>query len=150
LTFGLSNHDYASVSANTGVDKGRLNASGFWDHIEVNGVTLTKDTTGESVYNIYGRATNTYSVRLIGYTNDNAEGDITKVTIKAGARFPSYAYNATGAGIPTYYVVKEDVTFIYDSTNGWCKEVAPAEHTVTFVSEGATFATQTVPQSRLR
>ncbi|MBR4943088.1 MAG: InlB B-repeat-containing protein, partial [Clostridia bacterium] len=145
LTFGLSNHDYKNISPNTLVDKARLTASGLWDYIEVNGVKLTKDTTGESVYNIYGRATNTYSVRLSQYPSDEAEGDITSVTVKAGARFPSYAYNSTGVGIPIYYVVKEDVTFVYDSTNGWHIQVAPKEYTVTFVDgDGNTFATQTV------
>ena len=147
LTFGLSNHDYSSLAANTGVDKTRLTASGLWEHIEVNGVTLTATTTNESVYNIYGRATNTYSVRLTGYASDNAEGDVTKVTIKAGARFPSYAYNSTGVGAPIYYVVKEDVTFVYDSTNGWHVQTVAPQYTVTFLDgDGNVFATQKVTE----
>ena len=150
LTFSLSNHDYAEVAANTMLDKSRLTASGLWDYIEVNGVALTANTTSESVYNIYSQATNTYSVRLSGYASDNAEGDITSVKVKAGARFPSYAYNSTGTGTPIYYVVKEDVTFVYDAVNGWHVKSDDAQHTVTFVDgDGKVFATQEVADGEM-
>ena len=66
------------------------------------------------------------------------------ITIKAGAKFPSY--NTQNGGALTYFVTQEDITFIHDVPNDtWTVgALSDVEYTVTFMVEDTIYHTETV------
>jgi hypothetical protein len=104
IVFQLSNNDYAGLSTAS------ADVSSLLGYIDIGG-TVLNSLPPEPYFNLCGNA-NTLAFRAPGHTSASL-GQVEYVTIKAGAKFPS----ATKPG--TYYVTKEDVTFIQSTPDNW-------------------------------
>ena len=139
MMFTLSNKDYPSPIDiyNLAATEEQIAALNLYDKIVVDGYTLrnriaTYGKPGEAPKLNLWQA-NCFAIRVAGAPT-GAEGAMSgaqRVTIKAGAQFPSYAYLTEGADI--YYVTTEDVTFVNCgyTTGKWCQE-----YKITFVADG--------------
>lgn len=136
VLFQLSNNDYAGLNT-----KAITSVSSLYGYIDIDGKVL-EAKPNEPYFNVWG-VNNTLAFRAPGLTAAQLS-EVEYITIKAGAKFPSYA--TQNGGEVTYYVTQKDVTFIHDvPKDTWTRVVNPTEtHTVTFMVDGATYTTQTV------
>lgn len=140
MMFTLSDKDYpnAGETYNVATEEAKISVLNLYDKIIVDGYTL------RSRIEQYGVPTEApkinlwqadcFAIRIAGAAGalDGAQ----KVTIRAGAQFPSYAYITEG--VEAYYVTTEEITFVnVDATNGEWK----AQYVATYVADGEIVAT---------
>ena len=138
MMFTLNDKDYPSVNDkdsstfNITADAAKVAALNLYDKVVVDGYTirtlLKSNVMAESPkVNLY--VADCFAFRIPGKADalDSAQ----KVTIKAGAQFPSYAYLTEG--IEAYYVIPEDVTFVNVGDEGgtWAQQ-----YKITYVVDG--------------
>ncbi|MBR4943034.1 MAG: hypothetical protein IKZ28_03300, partial [Clostridia bacterium] len=135
MMFSLTEKDYpkASEEYNVKVDEEKISALNLYDKIVVDGLTL------RTRMDIYGApndkptinlwVADCFALKIAGCTGtlDSAK----KVTIKAGAQFPSYAYITEG--VEAYYLTKEEVTFVNVGDNNGVWE---RQYRATFKADG--------------
>ena len=129
----LTNNDYPTDAGTIDV-KALMSTLHFYDHIEVDGKMVATDLVDIdgafiNVWRRYGSFA-TYLPGKSGHITPTAT-----VVIKAGAQIPTY--NALVNGANEYYVVSEDVTFVYRNEQ-WVKSA-----NITFVADGNTVASFT-------
>ena len=137
VIFQLSNNDYAGCNTTAIKD-----ISSLFNYIDIGGNFVTAPP-GEPFFNVWNLP-NSIAFRAPGL-NAAALQNVPYITIKAGAKFPSYNSQYNGAPL-TYYVTSEDITFIHDVPNDtWTVGAQPTvEYTVTFTVDGSTYATESV------
>lgn len=138
MRFTLSDKDYpdASETDDISLDEDQVAALNLYDKIVVNGYTVRSliaqngDPEESGMINL--EESDCFAIRIPGMEG-SSNGE--KVTIKAGAQFPSYAYATKKAEV--YYVTKEDVTYVNKgrTTGVWRKQ-----YSVTFVADGEVVA----------
>ena len=117
VIFQLSNNDYAGVSQVAIKD-----ISSLYGYIDIGG-TMLESYSGEKFFNVWGVA-NSIAFR---FADAATLQNVKYITIKAGAKFPSYNTQYNNAPL-TYYVTQEDVTFVHDVPNDtWTVGEVPAE-----------------------
>ena len=135
MMFTLTEKDYPKSSEvyNVETTEAKISALNLYDKIVVDGYTL------RARINMYGNAkeapkinlwvADCFAIRIAG-----AEGALNgakKVTIRAGAQLPSYAYITEG--VEAYYVTTEEITFVnVGDVNG----VWERQYRATFVADG--------------
>ena len=135
VLFVLSNNDYAGVNQVPITD-----ISSLYGYIDIGGNVLNSSPS-EPFFNVWNMQ-NTIAFRAPGLDASGLQ-QVQYITIKAGAKFPSY--NTQNGGTPTYYVTQEDVTFVHNVPyDTWTVGSVVQEHTVTFTVDGATYHTATV------
>ncbi len=118
MTFSLTSKDYPKASKiyDVEVTEAQVSALNLYDKIVVDGFTLRSRIAQygnvTEVAKINLGATDCFALRIPGAAG--ALNGAKKVTIKAGAQFPSYAY--VTEGVEGYYITKEEVTF--ENVNG--------------------------------
>ena len=105
VIFQLSNNDYAGLNTAAISD-----ISSLYGYIDIGGTVVTS-YSGEKFFNVWG-IENSVAFRFEDYETLQ---NVTYITIKAGAKFPSYTTQNTGE--LTYYVTTEDITFVHDVPN---------------------------------
>ena len=136
VIFQLSNNDYVGVNT-----VGIKDISSLFGYIEIDGKVLNA-TPGEPFFNVWGTP-NSIAFRAPGLDAAGLQ-QVEYITIKAGAKFPSYNVQYNGAPL-TYYVTTEDITFIHSIPNDtWTVGTLASEFTVTYEVDGVTQTTQTV------
>ncbi len=134
VIFQLSNNDYAGCNTLPITD-----ISSLYGYIDIGG-TVVESYNGEKFFNVWG-IENSVAFRFADYATLQ---NIKYITIKAGAKFPSYNTQHNGQPL-TYYVTNEDITFIHDVPNDtWTVGELSKEFTVTYTVDGATYDTKTV------
>ena len=135
VIFQLSNNDYAGLDTKEITD-----ISSLYGYIDIGG-TVIDTYSGQKFFNVWG-ITNSVAFR---FGDPATLQNISYITIKAGAKFPSYNTQYNGAPL-TYFVTEEDITFVHDIPNDtWTVGAQPAAtHTVTFTVDGATYHTEAV------
>ena len=135
MMFTLSEKDYPKASETYNVKDvaNRVSALNLYDKIVVDGYTLrSREGDKEPTINLW--VADCFGVRVLGAGNslDGAQ----KVTVRAGAQFPSYAYLTDGT--QAFYVTTEEITFVnVGNTNGkWERQ-----YKATFVVDGEVIAT---------
>ena len=135
MMFSLTEKDYpkASETYNVKVDEAKVAALNLYDKIIVDGFTL------RNRINSYGAAkdkptinlwvADCFALQIPGCTGalDGAK----KVTIKAGAQFPSYTYATEGKEV--YYLTQEEITFVNVGNNNGAWE---RQYRATFKADG--------------
>lgn len=135
VVFRLSNNDYAGVNQVPITD-----ISSLYGYIDIGGNVLNS-RPNEPFFNVWNMQ-NTIAFRAPGLDASGLQ-QVQYITIKAGAKFPSY--NTQNGGALTYYVTQEDVTFIHSVPNDvWTVGSVAQEHTVTFTVDGAPYHSATV------
>ena len=114
MMFSLSEKDYPNPSEvyNVQTTEGQISALNLYDKIVVDGFTLRHRI------NTYGNPQETPKINLwvadcFALRVSGCEGALNgaqKVTIRAGAQFPSYAYITEG--VKAYFVTAEEMTFV--------------------------------------
>ena len=142
MMFTLSNKDYpnASEEYNVATTEAQIAALNLYDKIVVDGYTLRSliaqngNPTESGKINLW--VADCFALRISGKegTLNGAE----RVTIKAGAQFPSYAY--VKEGVEAYYVTTEEVTFV---NCGYSSGLWYQEYKVMFVADGEVVAVST-------
>ena len=147
MMFRLQDKDYpnASETYNIATTEAQISKLNLYDKIVVDGYTLrariaTNGNPAEAPkINLW--VADCFAIRIAGCAGalDGAQ----KVTIKAGAQFPSYAYITEG--VEKYYVIPEDVTFVnVGSEDGaWAQQ-----YKVTYVANGTLVAESTYIPSK--
>ena len=147
MMFRLSDKDYpnAGESYNIPVTEARVSALNLYDKIIVDGYTLRSriatygDPVEDPKINLW--VDDCFAVRVPGAAG--ALNGATKVTIRAGAQFPSYKYATDGDEI--YYVTTEEVTFVnVGADNG----VWERQYKATFVADGEVVETISYLESK--
>ena len=134
VIFQLSNNDYAGCKTTAITD-----ISSLFGYIDINGNTLNA-APGEPYFNVWG-IENSVAFR---FADAAILQNVAYITIKAGAKFPSYNTQYNDQPL-TYYVTREDVTFIHDVPNDtWTVGTLSKDVTVTYMVEGTEYKTQTV------
>lgn len=135
VIFQISNNDYAGLNTTPITD-----ISSLYGYIDIGG-TVIESCNGEKFFNVWG-VNNSIAFR---FSDAATLQNIPYITIKAGAKFPSY--NAQNGGKLTYFVTQEDITFVHSIPNDvWTVGEKPAEeYTVTYTVDGATYHSETVP-----
>lgn len=140
VIFQLSNNDYASCNTTAISD-----ISGLYGYIDING-NLLESKPNEPFFNVWGTP-NSVAFRAPGLDATGLQ-NVQYITIKAGAKFPSY--NSQNGGSLTYYVTSQDVTFVHDIPyDTWSVGSAPSEtttFTVTFMVDGNVYTTVEVAE----
>ena len=135
MMFTLSNKDYPNAleTCNIATTEEQISALNLYDKITVDGYTLR---TRIATYGATGEVPkiNLWQADCFGLRVSGAEGALDgaqKVTVKAGAQFPSYAY--VTEGVEAYYVTTEEFVFVnVGASNGaWQRQ-----YTATFVVDG--------------
>lgn len=136
VIFQLSNNDYAGLNTTAITD-----ISSLYGYIDIDGNVLSSKPN-EPFFNVWGIA-NSVAFRAPGLDASQLQ-QVKYITIKAGAKFPSYS--SQNGGKFTYYVTSEDVTFVHNVPNDtWTVgTLDTTEYTVTYTVDGATYTTQTV------
>lgn len=117
VIFQLSNNDYAGLDTTAITD-----ISSLYGYINIGG-TVIESYQGEKFFNVWGIG-NSIAFR---FADVAALRNVKYITIKAGAKFPSYNTQYNGAPL-TYYVTSEDITFVHDVPNDtWTVGEAPEE-----------------------
>lgn len=117
VIFQLSNNDYAGVN-----QKSITDFSSLYGYIEIDG-NVVSATPGEPYFNVW----NIQDSIAFRFADVAALRNVPYITIKAGAKFPSYNTQYNGAPL-TYYVTSEDITFVHDVPNDtWTVGEAPEE-----------------------
>lgn len=134
VIFQLSKNDYNGLNTTAITD-----ISSLYGYIDIGG-TIINSYNGEKFFNVWG-VLNSVAFRFADATTLQ---NVKYITIKAGAKFPSY--NSQNGGALTYFVTSEDVTFIHNVPNDtWTVGAPPAsEYTVTFTVGDETYHTSTV------
>ncbi len=147
LNINLSSNDYPSPDGNNsatyniGVDKEKILSLNLFDNIIIDGYSL------RSRYNNHGAPSegedwmwvNKFVGHNFAVTVPNENGKVltpNKITIRAGAQFPSMAY--INGGAEAYYVTTEEVTYVRISDNveiSWDRLAK-----ITFKADGVTVA----------
>ena len=147
LNINLSVNDYPSPDGNNsatyniGIDKDKILSLNLFDNIIIDGYSL------RSKYSNHGVPTTSepwmWINKFVGHNfavtvpSENGKGlTPNKITIRAGAQFPSMAYINDGTG--AYYVTTEEVTYVRVSDNVesfWDKQAK-----ITFKADGETVA----------
>ncbi|MBQ8405150.1 MAG: hypothetical protein IJX09_00725 [Clostridia bacterium] len=132
----LSNNDYDSCSTTAIAD-----FSSLYNYIDIGGTLFASKPT-EAYYNVWN-IQDTISFRVPDFEPADVQ-QIPYITVKAGAKFPSY--NTQNGGALTYFVTQEDITFIHDVPNDtWTVgALSDVEYTVTFMVEDTVYHTETV------
>ena len=135
MMFTLTGKDYpkASEKYNISTTNAQMDVLNLYDKIVVDGFTLRQrmDTYGKPTeapkINLW--VADCFALRVAGC--DGALDGAKKVTIKAGAQFPSYAYITEG--VEAYYVTTEEVTFVNvgDANGAWERQ-----YRATFKADG--------------
>jgi|GEM_PF-2689693 len=108
--FALSAHDYNGATAWSSSDSFAVADYKLANYIYVNDETTPLSYQGSGFYNTNGTGT----MCIIA---DGADcSSWTKVTVKAGAQFPSYTYTKDTTTTKACYVLPEDVVFTFSST----------------------------------
>ena len=140
VIFQLSNNDYAGCYTTAITD-----ISGLYGYIDING-TMLNSQPNEPFFNVWGTP-NSVAFRAPGLSATDLQ-NVQYITIKAGAKFPSY--NSQNGGSLTYYVTSQDVTFVHDVPyDTWSVGSAPSEKTtftVTFMVDGNVYTTVEVAE----
>lgn len=141
MMFSLSEKDYPNAGENYNIatTEEKISALNLYDKIVVDGYTLrnriaTHGSTEAPKINLW--QSSCFAIRIAGCAGalDGAK----KVTIRAGAQFPSYAYITEGT--EAYYVTEQEYTFVnVDADNGAWEE----QYTATFVADGV--VVETIP-----
>ena len=135
IIFELSKNDYAGLNTTAITD-----ISSLFGYIDIGGNVLNAKPS-EPFFNVWGTP-NSITFRAPGLDAAGLQ-QVKYITIKAGAKFP--AYTTQNGGKATYFVTKEDVTFVHNVPNDtWTVGAVASEFNVTFTVDGATYATQTV------
>lgn len=135
IIFELSKNDYAGLNTTAITD-----ISSLFGYIDIGGNVLNAKPS-EPFFNVWGTP-NSITFRAPGLDAAGLQ-QVKYITIKAGAKFP--AYTTQNGGKATYFVTKEDVTFVHNVPNDtWTVGTVASEFNVTFTVDGATYATQTV------
>lgn len=122
VIFQLSNNDYAGVSQVAITDITSLAGSIVIDG-SVYDLEAYQNSGREKFFNVWGVA-NSVAFR---FTDVASLQNVKYITIKAGAKFPSYNVQYNNAPM-AYYVTTEDVTFVHDVPNDtWTVGEVPAE-----------------------
>lgn len=142
MMFRLSDKDYpnAGETYNVATTEEKISVLNLYDKIVVDGYTLrsriNKHGNPVEAPKINLWVDDCFAIRIAG-----AEGVLNgakKVTIKAGAQFPSYAYITDG--IEAYFVTTEEVTFVnVGADNGRWEQ----QYKATFVADGS--VVETIP-----
>lgn len=137
VIFQLSNNDYAGCNTTAITD-----ISSLFGYIDIGG-TVIESYSGEKFFNVW----NIQNSVAFRFENVATLQNVAYITIKAGAKFPSYNTQHNGAPL-TYYVTSEDVTFVHDVPNDtWTVGAQPKPtYTVTFTVDEATYHTETVEE----
>ena len=106
LMLKVAGGDHANANSNTSLSAGFYKALGTFDGILLNGTPISSMDLTDCHVKLYGEGDLT-----IGKLNFNAR-DI--VTIKAGTKFPSYAF--INEGTTTCYTTKEDMSWMFKPT----------------------------------
>ncbi|MBE7080593.1 MAG: hypothetical protein E7371_05075 [Clostridiales bacterium] len=118
VIFQLSQNDYAGLSTTAIAD-----ISSLYGYINIDG-NVVNAKPSEPFFNVWG-IKNSIAFRAPGLSAAQLQ-EVKYITIKAGAKFP--AYTTQNGGDRTYYVTKEDVTFVHDVPNDtWTVGEAPSE-----------------------
>lgn len=125
VIFQISNNDYSTCNTTPITD-----ISSLFGYIDIGG-TVVESYSGEKFFNVW----NTPNSITFRFADAATLQNITYITVKAGARFPSYNSQYNGAPL-TYFVTDEDITFVHDVPNDtWTVgEVPSVMHTVTFMA----------------
>lgn len=117
VIFQLSNNDYTGCNTTAITD-----ISSLYGYIDIGGNVVSSQPV-EPFFNVWN-IQNSVAFRAPGL-DAAALQNVTYITIKAGAKFPSYNTQYNG-GVLTYYVTSEDITFIHDVPNDtWTVGEAP-------------------------
>ena len=137
VIFQLSNNDYTGCDTTAITD-----ISSIYGYIDIGGTVVTTKP-GEPYFNVW-KIANSVAFRAPGLDATGLQ-NVPYITIKAGAKFPSYNTQYNGDPL-TYYVTSEDITFVHDVPNDtWTVGTqSTAEYTVTFTVDGSTYTTQSV------
>ncbi len=136
VIFQLSNNDYTGCNTTAITD-----ISSLYGYIDIGGNVLSSKP-GEPFFNVWN-IQNSVAFRAPGL-DAAALQEVEYITIKAGAKFPSYNTQYNGQPL-TYYVTSEDITFIHNVPNDtWTVGTVASEYTVTYTVDGATYHTETV------
>ena len=136
----LMNKDYPNAGEvyNVNTTEEQISALNLYDQIIVDGYTLRSrieqfgNTHEAPKINLW--VADCFAFRVSGA--DGALDGAQKITIRAGAQFPSYAYITEGVEI--FYVTTEEMTFVnVGASNG----VWERQYTATFKADGVTVAT---------
>ncbi len=140
VIFQLSENDYDGLNTTAITD-----ISSLYGYIDIDGNVLSA-RPGEPFFNVWGIA-DSVAFRAPGLDATQLQ-QVKYITIKAGAKFPSYTTQNGGKMI--YYVTQEDVTFVHNVPNDtWTVGAVPtASHNVTFTVDGATYKTETVENGK--
>ena len=147
MMFTLSNKDYpnAGETYNVADTENKISALNLYDKIIVDGYTLRSRinqliANNQTIdYNDFANI-NLWQADCLGIRVPGAAGALDgakKVTIRAGAQFPSYAYITEGKAI--YYVTTEEITYVNvgDANGNWERQ-----YTATFVADGSIVETK--------
>lgn len=107
LMLKVAGGDHANASGNNSISAGTFKALGTFDGILINGKAISDMTLNECFMKLYGEGD-----IAIGALTFNAR-DV--VTIKAGTKFPSYAFFSEGT--TTCYTTKEDMSWMFMPTD---------------------------------
>ena len=136
----LTNKDYPNAGEvyNVHTTEEQISALNLYDQIIVDGYTLRSRI--EQFGNTHeAPQINLWVADCFAFRVSGAEGALDgaqKITIRAGAQFPSYAYITEGVEI--FYVTTEEMTFVnVGASNG----VWERQYTATFKADGVTVAT---------
>ena len=135
MIFHLSDKDYpdSGTTPNIGTKEAQIAALNLYDKIIVDGYTL-RSRIEQFGNPVEAAKINIWTHPGVGIRVSGAAGALNgaqRVTIRAGAQFPSYAYITEGIG--AYFVTTEEITFVncgYTS-GGWQQE-----YKVTFMADG--------------
>ena len=135
LMLTLSDKDYpkSDVEPNVQATEAQLAALNLYDKIIVDGYSLRSRIEKNGAPSTPGRI-NHWAADCLGLQVPGAGATLDgaqRVTIRAGAQFPSYAYITEGVG--AYFVTTEEITFVNVGANDgkWVQE-----YQVTYVADG--------------
>ena len=135
MMFTLSTSDYPSATAeyNLKDTANRVPSLNLYDKIVVDGYTITSRMAQNTVTDVEPTV-NLWQANCFAIKIPGAEALLTgaqKVTIRAGAQFPSYEYFTEG--VEAYFVTTEEITFVNvgDANGVWERQ-----YKATFVADG--------------
>ena len=136
----LSEKDYPAPGEvfNFSTNENQILALNLYDKIVVDGYTLRSRVNSKGTIEEVPKI-NLWQADCLGIRIPGAAGALDgaqRITIRAGAQFPSYAY--VTEGVEAYFVTTEEITFVNvgNESGAWERE-----YTATFVADGEVIAT---------
>ena len=141
LMLTLSGKDYPKATEiyNVAATEEQMSVLNLYDKIVVDGYTL-RSRIAQHGNPIEAPKLNLWQADCLGIRVPGASGTLDgaqRVTIRAGAQFPSYAYITEG--VEAYYVTTEEITYVNvgNAEGNWERQ-----YTATFVADGGVVATK--------